>query len=124
VVEATANEVMTYSFDTESKVMTVGFQDLHMVSSGGVDVFALNLNDWPNPPPFYLEVSGRLFSLQPSNTYLVTGHGSQLPEWITAEEAEDRLTVLVERNGRYLVYGHDTLVTEDDADADEAEATE
>ena len=122
MVEATANEAMTYSFNPETKVMTVGFQDLHMVSSGGVDVFALNLNDWPQPPPFYLEVDGRLFALQPSNTYLVTGHGAALPTWITAEEAEGRLTVLAEREDRYLVYSHDTLATdEDDEDQEAAE---
>ena len=140
MVEATAP---VYQYDPETKVMTVGFQDLHMVSSGGVDVFALNLNDWPHPPPFYLEVDGRLFSLQPSNTYLVTGHGAKLPEWITAEEAEGRLTVLGEREDRYLVYSHDTLAvdeddedeepadnngdedaTEDETDADEDEAVE
>ena len=143
MAEAAAEQVMTYSFNPGSKVMTVGFQDLYMVSSGGVDVFALNLNDWPNPPPFYLEVDGRLFALQPSNTYLVTGHGAALPTWITAEEAEGRLTVLAEREDSYLVYSHDTLAideddegvvaTEDDADeavtedeeaTDEAEATE
>jgi hypothetical protein len=146
VANAAAEQALTYSFNPQSKVMTVGFQDLHMVSSGGVDVFALNLNDWPNPPPFYLEVDGRLFSLQPSNTYLVTGHGAALPTWITAEEAEGRLTLLAEREDRYLVYSHDSLAIEEDdedeeateddgdeaadsedeaeADADEAEATE
>ncbi len=122
MANAAAEQAMTYSFNPESKVITVGFQDLHIVSSGGVDVFALNLNDWPHPPPFYLEVDGRQFALQPSNTYLVTGHGARLPEWITAEEAEGRLTVLAEREDRYLVYSHDTLATdEDDEDQEAAE---
>jgi hypothetical protein len=122
VVEAAAEQPMTYSFNLESKIMTVSFQDLHMVSSGGVDVFALNLNDWPEQPPFYLEVDGRQFVLQPSNTYLVTGHGARLPEWIAAEEAEGRLTVLAERGPRYLVYSHNTLTTsEDDEDEETVE---
>lgn len=120
MANAAAEQALTYSFNPQSKVMTVGFQDLHMISSGGVDVFALNLNDWPNPPPFYLEIDGRLFSLQPSNTYLVTGHGARLPEWISAEEAEGRLTLLAERKGRYLVYSHDSLATEEDDEDEEA----
>jgi hypothetical protein len=120
LVEATTNEAMTYSFNPEAKVLTIGFQDLHMVSSGGVDVFALNLNDWPHPPPFYLEIDDRLFALQPSNSYLVTGHGAALPAWITAEEAEGRLTVLAEREDRYLVYSHNTLATDEDDEDEEA----
>ena len=81
---------------------------------------------WEGTPPFYLNVEGREFSLQPSNTYLVTGHGAALPSWIQAEEAEGRLTVLAERGGRYLVYSHDTTaVDEEDEDEEgdgEAEA--
>jgi hypothetical protein len=131
VVEVAAAQAMTYSFDLESKVMTVGFQDLHLVSTGGVDAFALDLNDWPHPPPFYLQVDGRLFALQPSSTYLVTGYGAALPNWIVTEEEEGRLTVLAEREDRYLIYSHDTLATDDDEDegddaevADEAAAAE
>ena len=58
----------------------------------------------------------RLFALQPSNTHLVSGHGAQLPNWITNEESEGRLTILVERNERYLVYIHDTLAIDEDDD--------
>jgi hypothetical protein len=97
-------------------------------SSTGDDIL---LNDWPHPPPFYLQVDGRLFALQPSSTYLVTGYGAALPNWIVTEEEEGRLTVLAEREDRYLIYSHDTLATDDDEDegddaevADEAAAAE
>lgn len=123
MVDATAEPVPAYQFDDETKVMTLGFNDLYIVSTGGVDVFALNLNNWEGPPPFYLNVEGREFALQPSNTYLVTGHGAGLPTWIQAEEAEGRLTVLAERAGRYLVYSHDTTAV-DEEDEDEGEGDE
>jgi len=126
VVEATAP---VYQYDPETKIMSLGFKDLYLVSSGGVDVFAIDLNDWDGKIPYYLEVDGKLFSLQPSNTYLVTGHGARLPEWITAEEEEGRLTVLAERDTRFLVYSHDTLAVDeeeedDDTDADDEAADE
>ena len=110
-----------FPFDDETKTMTLGFSDLYVVSTEGVDVFALNLNTWEGTPPFYLLVEGREFSLQPSNTYLVTGHGAALPTWVQAEEAEGRLTVLAERGGRYLVYSHDTLA-EDEEEEEEGDA--
>ncbi len=124
MVDATAEPVPAYQFDDETKTMTLGFDDLHVVSTGGVDVFALSLRTWDQALPFYLEIEGREFALQPSNTYLVTGHGADLPEWTQAEEAEGRLTVLAERDGRYLVYSHDTLAIdkEDEADGGEAAA--
>lgn len=115
----------TYPFDSESKTMTLGFSDLYVVSTDGVDVFALNLNTWEGTPPYYLNVEGREFSLQPSNTYLVTGHGAELPTWLQAEEAEGHLTVLAERGGRYLVYSHDTTaVDEDDEEEGEGDGSE
>lgn len=104
--------------------MTLGFSDLYIVSAEGRDVFALNLNMWDHTPPFYLDVEGRQFAMQ-AVTYLVTGHGARLPEFVESEENEGRLTVLAERNGRYLVYSHDTTpveVEEEEADGDAAEA--
>ena len=89
------------------------------LSTGGVDVLVLNLNEWNSDIPFYLEIDQRLFALQPSNTHLVSGHGAQLPNWITNEESEGRLTILVERNERYLVYIHDTLAIDEDEDEDD-----
>jgi hypothetical protein len=123
VVDAPAESIPTYQYDDESKTMTLGFSDLYLVSTGGRDVFALNLNEWGHTPPFYLDVEDRQFALQ-AITYLVSGHGADLPEWVASEESEGRLTVLAERDGRYLVYSHDTTVEEEDeeADGDTAEA--
>ncbi len=123
MVDAPAESIPTFEYDEESKTMTLGFSDLYIVSTGGRDVFALNLNMWDHTPPFYLDVEGRQFALQAA-TYLVTGHGARLPEWVESEESEGRLTVLAERDGRYLVYSHDTAVEEEDEeeDGDDAEA--
>lgn len=117
MVDAPAESVSTFQYDEESKTMTLGFNDLYLVSTGGRDVFALNLNDWDHVPPFYLDVEERQFALQ-AVTYLVTGHGARLPEWVASEESEGRLTVLAERDGRYLVYSHDTAVEEEDEEED------
>ena len=121
MVEAAAP---AFQYDPETKVMAFEFQDLHLVSSGGG-------GGGGGGRAGGLEVDGRLFALQPSNTYLVTGHGAQLPEWIAAEEEEGRLTILGEREDRYLVYSHDTLAVDEDdededadEDGDEEDATE
>ena len=112
----TESKVDTLNFNSETKTLDITFNDLNILSTGGVDVLVLNLNEWDNDVPFYLEIDQRLFALQPSNTHLVSGHGAQLPNWITNEESEGRLTILVERNERYLVYIHDTLAVEEDDD--------
>ena len=115
----TESRVETLNFNSETKTLDITFNDLNILSTGGVDVLVLNLNEWDNDVPFYLEIDQRFFALQPSNTHLVSGHGAQLPNWITNEESEGRLTILVERNERYLVYIHDTLAIDDDEDDDE-----
>ena len=115
----TESKVDTLNFNSETKTLDITFNDLNILSTGGVDVLVLNLNEWDNDVPFYLEIDQRLFALQPSNTHLVSGHGAQLPNCITNEESEGRLTILVERNERYLVYIHDTLAVEEDDDDDE-----
>ena len=112
----TESRVDTLNFNSETKTLDITFNDLNILSTGGVDVLVLNLNEWDNDVPFYLEIDQRFFALQPSNTHLVSGHGAQLPNWITNEESEGRLTILVERNERYLVYIHDTLAVEEDDD--------
>ena len=112
----TESRVETLNFNSETKTLDITFNDLNILSTGGVDVLVLNLNEWNSDIPFYLEIDQRLFALQPSNTHLVSGHGAQLPNWITNEELEGRLTILVERNERYLVYIHDTLAIEEDDD--------
>ena len=112
----TESRVDTLNFNSETKTLDITFNDLNILSTGGVDVLVLNLNEWNSDIPFYLEIDQRLFALQPSNTHLVSGHGAQLPNWITNEESEGRLTILVERNERYLVYIHDTLAIDEDED--------
>ena len=112
----TESRVDTLNFNSETKTLDITFNDLNILSTGGVDVLVLNLNEWNSDIPFYLEIDQRLFALQPSNTHLVSGHGAQLPNWITSEESEGRLTILVERNERYLVYIHDTLAIDEDDD--------
>ena len=112
----TESRVDTLNFNSETKTLDITFNDLNILSTGGVDVLVLNLNEWDNDVPFYLEIDQRFFALQPSNTHLVSGHGAQLPNWITNEESEGRLTILVERNERYLVYIHDSLAVEEDDD--------
>ena len=112
----TESRVETLNFNSETKTLDITFNDLNILSTGGVDVLVLNLNEWDNDVPFYLEIDQRFFALQPSNTHLVSGHGAQLPNWITNEESEGRLTILVERNERYLGYIHDTLAVEEDDD--------
>jgi hypothetical protein len=128
VVDATAEAAVAqdapdgaaHPYDGETKTMTLGFSDLHVVSAEEIDVFSLNLNTWDEPIPFYLSVEGREFALQPKNTYLAVGYGGALPAWLREEDEAGRLTVLVERDGRYLVYGHDpTAVDEDDEEADD-----
>ncbi|MBA01881.1 MAG: hypothetical protein CL752_05665 [Chloroflexi bacterium] len=115
----TESRVDTLNFNSETKTLDITFNDLNILSTGGVDVLVLNLNEWNSDIPFYLEIDQRLFALQPSNTHLVSGHGAQLPNWITNEESEGRLTILVERNERYLVYIHDTLAIDEDEDEDD-----
>ena len=117
----TESRVDTLNFNSETKTLDITFNDLNILSTGGVDVLVLNLNEWNSDIPFYLEIDQRLFALQPSNTHLVSGHGAQLPNWITNEESEGRLTILVERNERYLVYIHDTLAIDEDEDDDDDE---
>ena len=119
----TESKAGTLHFNSETKTLDITFNDLNILSTGGIDVLVLNLNECNHDIPFYLDIDQRLFAMQPSNTYLVSGHGAQLPNWITNEESEGRLTILVERNERYLVYSHDTLAIEDE-EIDEESAIE
>lgn len=106
---------MTSDTAEQATELTVGFDDLFVLSTDGVDAFVLNWNEAENPPPFYIDVGGRRFAFT-ADTYLVRGHGADLPRYLTAEEAEGRLALLVERDGRYLVYSHDPNAPEDDED--------
>ncbi|MPZ98711.1 MAG: hypothetical protein GEU80_05100 [Dehalococcoidia bacterium] len=103
----------------DSTDLHVTFDDFEILDTEGVDVFVLNLNEYEGVPPFYVHVDGRRFVLQ-GFTYEVRGHGAQMPQWITEQEAEGRLVLLGERADRYLVYLHDP-VAEAEAAAEEAE---
>ena len=104
---------MTSELTEQATELTVGFEDLFVLSAGVVDAFVLNWNEAEAPPPYHVDVGDRRFAFT-ADTYLVTGHGAGLPEYLAAEEAEGRLTLLVEREGRYLVYRHDPAAPEDD----------
>ena len=68
-----------------------------------------------------MDVDGRRFAFT-ATTFLVTGHSSQLPEWVREQEQEGRLPLLVERDGRYLRYVYDPMADIEDAEAEDAEA--
>lgn len=93
--------------------MSVTFDELYVLESGGVDCFVLDWNEQPELPPYYITVDGRRFGYT-GTTYLLKGHGARLPLWVQAEEAAGRLALFVERNGRLMAYLHDPAATEDD----------
>ncbi len=94
----------------------VGFGDLMVISDdSGVDVFALNWNEPPVPPPFFIVVAGRRFRFT-GKTFLLRGYGATLASFVQEQEAEGRLVLLVERDNRLYIYLHDPAV---EAEADE-----
>lgn len=125
--------------------VVVTFDDMTVLSQGGVDVFVLNWNEGEDPPPYYVVVvgdggelhsvrlrhalvdagarvqdparagvAGRRFAFAAS-TLLVTGHRALLADYLREHQAEGRIPLLVERDGRYLVYLHDPHEGEDEA---------
>jgi hypothetical protein len=103
----------------EATALTVTFDDLYVLTSedpeGEVDLFALNWNEQPGLPPYYITVAERRFAFTGA-TYLVRGHGAGLPRFVRGEEAEGRLVMLVEREDRLLVYVHDPAAEAEDED--------
>lgn len=95
--------------------MTVTFDELYVLESGGVDCFVLDWNTQPALPPYYVTVDGRRFGYT-GLTYLVKGHGASLPKWVHDEEAAGRLTLFVERDDRLLAYVHDPAAIEDESE--------
>lgn len=86
--------------------IAVTFDDMTVLSEGGVDVFLLGWDGHEDPPPYFVEVADRRFSFT-SNTFLIRGHSAELPQFVREQEAEGRTTLLVERDGRYLIYLYD-----------------
>lgn len=95
--------------------LAVTFDDMTVLSEGGADVFVVNLNGSDEPPPFYVDVSGRRFGFDGA-TFLIHGHSARLPQWIREHEGEGRLVLLGERDDRYLRYVFDPAEVMDDED--------
>lgn len=90
----------------DSTEVTLTFEDSYVLSTEDVDAFAFNWNDEPEPPPYYVNVDGHRFSYT-GLTFLVRGHGAELPDWVKENEAEGRLVLFVERGTRLLAYVFD-----------------
>jgi hypothetical protein len=105
--------------------VAVTFDDMTVLSEGGIDVFVLNWNEAADPPPFYIDVEGRRCSYA-LETFLVRGHGAVLADRLREHEAEGRTPLLLERDDRYLLFLHDPAAEAEDGEAegDEAEATD
>ena len=75
---------------------TLTFDDLFVLSTGGIDAFVYDMAESPVPPPYYITVDDRRFALS-GLTYLESGHGAVLPRWVTEEEAAGHLVLFVRR---------------------------
>lgn len=98
-----------------SSEVEVAFDDMTVLSEQGIDVFVLAWTQDETPPPFYVTVAERRFTFS-STTFLVRGHGAQLAEYVREQEGEQRTVLLVERDGRYLIYLHDAAAPAEDGD--------
>jgi hypothetical protein len=94
--------------------LAVGFDDMTVLSEGGVDVFLLNMEEFEDVPPYYIDVAGRRFSYT-AITFLTKGHSAQMPAFVREQEEAGKLVVMGERGGRYLAYVHDpNAISEED----------
>lgn len=93
--------------------LAVGFDDMTVLSEGGVDVFVLNLDADPDVPPYYIEVADRRFAFS-GVTFLVRGHSAQLAAFVREHEADGRLLILAERKDRYFAYVFDPAAEPDE----------
>jgi hypothetical protein len=96
--------------------LAIGFDDMTVLSEGGVDVFLLDWVQADDVPPYYIEVAGRRFAYT-AVTFLTKGHSAQLPDYVRAQEADGNLVLFVEREGRYLAYVHDPDAPVEDDEA-------
>ncbi|MCA9848651.1 MAG: hypothetical protein KC461_04150 [Dehalococcoidia bacterium] len=94
------------------------FDDFYVLTADDVDAFAVDWNEEPAPPPFYVVVDGKKFAYT-GQTYLVRGYGAELPDWVKAEDAEGHLVLFVERGTRLLAYSYDPTIEEEE-DGEEA----
>jgi len=91
----------------------VTFDDLAVLSEGATNVFLLNWNLEETTPPYYVLVDGREFAFTGA-TLLIRGHSAALTRTVAEHEAEGRLVLLVERDGRFMIYAHDPNATDED----------
>jgi hypothetical protein len=98
--------------------IATGFDDMTVLSEGGVDVFILNLEEYEDVPPYYVDVAGRRFAYA-SVTFPVKGQGASLPRFVRETEAEGKLVIMVERKERYLAYIHDPNAEDEEGDEEE-----
>lgn len=100
----------------------LSFADMYVLTADDVDAFAVNWNDEPSPPPYYVIVDGKKFAFV-GQTYLVRGYGAELPDWVKAEDEAGHLVLFVEREDRLLAYSYDpSAEAEEDEPAEGAEA--
>lgn len=99
----------------------LSLEDMYLLTADDVDAFAVNWNDEPSPPPFYVIVDGRKFAFV-GQTYLVRGYGAELPDWVKAEDEAGHLVMFVERDDRLLAYSYDPEAEAEEDEASEGEA--
>lgn len=113
---------MAETMTADPTAITLTFDDLFVLSTGGVDVFVYDMGDADGQPPYYVAVDGRRFAFS-GTTFLEQGHGAVLPRWVHDEEAAGHLALFIRRRERLIGYVHDPSASEDGED-DEAEGDE
>lgn len=103
---------------THQTSATLTFEDFYILTGDEFEAFAVNWNDEPSAPPFYVDVDGKRFAYQ-GVTFLVRGHGAELPDWVKAEDEAGRLVLFVERLERLLAYSYDPNAEVEEEDAAE-----
>ena len=109
---------MAETMNADPTAISLTFDDLFVLSTEGVDAFVYDMAESPVPPPYYITVDDRRFALS-GVSFLESGHGAVLPDWVRAEEAAGRLVLFVRRGGRLMGYVHDPAAVADDEDDDE-----
>ena len=104
---------MTMAEATDPTSVTLTFEDFYILTTGDVDAFAVDWNEQATPPPYHVTVEGKRFAYT-GITFLVKGHGAELPSWVQAEEAAGHLVLFVERETRLMAYVFDPEAEEDE----------
>lgn len=97
--------------------VSLTFEAFYVLTAEDIDAFAVNWNEEPSPPPYYVDVDGKRFAYT-GLTFLVRGYGAELPRWVKEEEAAGHLVLFVEREERLLAYSYDPAAeVEEEAEA-------